>query len=507
MKPRLERWEILVSCAIIAAGLALRLHLALITYLNPDEAMHALLSFGTWSEVLRQSLLVTHPPLLILITHSVLSVSQSELALRLVPVLAGSVFPILAFLWLRRIAGPMAAMMALFLLTMAPQTISVSAQLRSYTLAFLFLCASLLLLDWALAGDRWWKMALFNLALWGCIVSDYSMAWFVGSVAIYALMRLGPSSPQVKAVWAAGQILSFALYVAFLKIQVQALRAAHDDAGWLDGAFPASGELLVFAVANTVKQFAYLMASIPLGVAALVGFAISMFSLWTGRTRIEPRRARSLAALLTIPFLLGIAGAFAHVFPYGRSRHTLVLGFFIAIGVSIFVGMLPRRVSLAILCVALLLTPLWLWKGDVDPMDLASGRNRKVLLTAAIDYMRATIPPNTTIFTEGETALILTYYLGPHPRVFFPTSSLLFPNSGGFFERPLGAAWRIAGRDYKYETIGAYEEALRAFRRHYELRDDDPVWVLDGGWNTVSRPPDPAVPFTQAIRIFQAGAR
>jgi predicted membrane-bound mannosyltransferase len=127
---------------VFIVGLVLRLRLALLTYLNPDEALQALLAFGNWGDVLRNTLKVTHPPLLILITHAISLISRTEFALRLVPVLAGRLFPVALFAWLRRVAGRMAAMAALLLLTLAPHLVGVSAQLRSYTLALLFLSAS-----------------------------------------------------------------------------------------------------------------------------------------------------------------------------------------------------------------------------------------------------------------------------------------------------------------------------------------------------------------------------
>lgn len=127
MKRGFERWEIIFVAVVFLAGLALRLRLALFTYLNPDEAVNALLSFGTWGYALSNWVKETHPPLLMVITHAVSLISRKEIALRLVPVLAGSLFPLLFSVWLRRVSGRVAAMTALFLLTLAPHLIAVSA--------------------------------------------------------------------------------------------------------------------------------------------------------------------------------------------------------------------------------------------------------------------------------------------------------------------------------------------------------------------------------------------
>jgi hypothetical protein len=503
MKSDYDRWETTFMGVVFTAGLVLRLRLALLNYLNPDEALDALLAFGTWGDAFRNSLKVTHPPLLMVITHAVSLISRTELALRLVPVLAGSLFPLLLFAWLRRVAGMMAAMAALFLLTLAPHLITVSAQLRSYTLALLFLSASLVVLEEALESNRWRAMAVYNVLLWLCILSDYSMAWFAGAAGLYALLGLRGSSARVKATWAAGQLAALALYGVLFTVQVRRYRGGGIEreavSDWLRGAFPKPGEMLVFPFAGTLKQFAYLMASVPIGGLALVLFAAALLSLWVGRTSIERSKARALAVLLVAPFALAIVGAYAHQFPYGRTRHTLVIGLFAATGIAVFFQTLPRRTAMATLWGAVLLTPLWHWRAGQDPQDIGSDRNRKELILQCLDYMRAAIPPDAVIFTEHETLWMLAYYAGHNE----------LPKGSGtrqFSETLLGGRWRVATMDYRYVTPDAYRGALAVFRRQYELGEPEPVWVLDGGWDVVSVPPDEGRPFTRAVRVFQAVA-
>jgi Dolichyl-phosphate-mannose-protein mannosyltransferase len=494
----LTRWEIAFLTVVFVAGLALRLRLALTTYLNPDEALQALLSFAGWPQVWRNSLTVTHPPLLILITHLVSMVSRTGIAVRMVPILAGSLFPVVLFVWLRRVAGIGAGMTAMFLLTLAPHLVTVSAQLRSYTLALLLLSASLLALDHAIDTGRWQTMWVFNVLLWACIFSDYSMAWFAGAAGVYALLRLRGSSAAIKLSWAAGQAVALALFGTLYVLQVRHFRdsSASMEAltEWLQGAFPEPRTLLIFPFSNTLKQFAYLADSVPLGLAALLMFATAVILLWTGRTTIGREKSRALALLLAVPFLLGIAGAYARAFPYGRTRHTLVLGLFAAAGIGIFMEQCRPRIAAAILWAALLLTPLWHHYGPEDPQDISTDRFRKQWMIDFREYMHAHIPPDALIFTEGETLLMLAYYEGGVPLV----------SSRGFTEVRLGGRWRAVMRDYKYNTPQEYTAAMRAFRAQYWIPEPAPVWVIDGGWDVVSGPPDPALPFTKAIRIFQS---
>lgn len=395
------RWEVALAGAVFLAGLVLRLRLAATTYLNPDEAYHALLSTSNWRDLWNNSLTVAHPPLLILVAHMALMLSRSELAVRLVPVLAGSLFPVLIYVWLRKVSGRMAAMAALLLLTLAPHLVEVSAQLRSYTLAFLLLAAALLALERALDEDRWQWMVAYSVLLCLCILSDYSMAFFVGAAGVYCLLRIANRPGAVKAAWAAGQLAAAALYGALFVMQVRSLSGGGIEraavSGWLYGAFPRPGEMWAFPFVNTVKPFAYLMASIPAGAVALAMFVAAAALLCTGRTGSDRGKARGLAALLVVPFLLNMAGAYSHFFPYGRSRHSLVVGLFAACGVGIFVETLPRRLAITVLWGALLLTPIWYKAADRDQQNIAPDRNQKVLMVECLDYMHRHIPPNTLV--------------------------------------------------------------------------------------------------------------
>jgi hypothetical protein len=500
MKPGLDRWEIAFVILVFTVGLILRLRPALTTYLNPDEALQALLAFGSWKDTLLGSLTVTHPPLLIVMIHAISLFSRTELALRLIPVLSGSLFPVFLFVWLRRLAGNTAAMAVLFLLTMAPHLITLSAQLRSYTPALLFLSASLVVLEQALESGRWRLMVGYSVLLWLCILSDYSMAWYVAGVGLYALLRLRGAPVRVRAAWAVGQAIALSLYVLLYLIQIRSFRGGsiEQDAvtDWLWYAFPTPGRMLAFPFVNTLKQLTYLMASTGLGLLAAVLFAAAIPLLWTGRTTVERNTARALAVLLVVPFAFAILGAYARQFPYGSTRHTVVLGTLASIGIAIALGALPRRVAIATLWGTLFLTPFWLRSANWDKLDIATDRNGKQLILQCVDYLRATIPPGALIFSERETLLVLSYYYGQ-------TQALPLTIPGHFSETMLAGRWRVAVADERYPTAEAYRAGLAAFRQHYGLAENASVWVLDGGWVAPSAPPDEKRPFTNAVRVFQ----
>jgi len=498
VKRRAERWEVLFLTVLFAAGLALRLRLALTTYLNPDEALEALIAFERgWRHTFRVALTIPHPPLLLMMVHAISFLGRSEMVVRILPVLAGSLFPLAVYLWLRRIAGNIAGLFAALLLTFAPHLIGLSAELRSYTLALFFIAASLAVFEEAIStASRGW-MWIFNLLLWAAILSDYTAACFACAMGVYALLRLGKSPRALKIDWAAGQAISIAMYGLLFWFQVRRIESygmgAEARNGWLSAEFPHRATALLFPFRNTVDEFRFLMASATLGAMACFLFFAALWLLWTGRTRIDISISRAIAALLILPFLFGIAEAYAGVFPYGGSRHTAIIIMFAAMGVAITLGSLPRRMGIASLCAAVLLAPLWMVyaepENNIDPT-----RNRKELLHQCLDYMHAAIPSGATIFTEQETLLIVAFYEG---------SGVPLRDYSRYLENSIGG-WRVVVHDYDYTTYDQFAQALAAFRADYGLRDGDPVWVLDGGWYTVSRPPDPARPFTRAVRVFQS---
>ena len=147
---RAENWlnahTSLLAVAIVLCGLIWRLHRAASFYLNPDEAFSYVLAarqdwHGLWG-FYQNAVKSAHPPFLILVLRGVLRIGHSELALRLASVLAGASFPWLVMLWVRQLAGSAASLCALLLLTFSPTLIGLSAEVRPYALAFLFMSAS-----------------------------------------------------------------------------------------------------------------------------------------------------------------------------------------------------------------------------------------------------------------------------------------------------------------------------------------------------------------------------
>src|SRR5438270_12949419 len=96
--------------ALIATGFVLRLRLAWMTFLNPDEALHYFLAHQPSLKLAYEASLTTaHPPLMILFLHYWSFLVSSEVFLRLPFVIAGLFFCWVMFLWLGKVAGKNAA--------------------------------------------------------------------------------------------------------------------------------------------------------------------------------------------------------------------------------------------------------------------------------------------------------------------------------------------------------------------------------------------------------------
>src|ERR1700693_1276087 len=151
---------------LTAGGLAARLVLAHLTFLNPDEALHYLLSAEpSLALAYLASLTTAHPPVLILFLHYWRLLGISEFVLRLPSVLAGTAFCWIMFLWLRRIADRTTALVGLALLSFSPSLISLSSENRQYSLLLFFCATSLYFLDRAIEENSAGMILFSSLSL------------------------------------------------------------------------------------------------------------------------------------------------------------------------------------------------------------------------------------------------------------------------------------------------------------------------------------------------------
>ncbi len=179
---------------MLGAGFFLRLRLAWLTFLNPDEALHYFLAHQPSLKLAYDASLTTaHPPLMILFLHYWSLLGRSELFLRIPFVIAGTFFCWVMFLWIRKVAGRTAACFGLAMFLFAPSLISLSAEIRQYSFLLFFCACSLYWLELALENDAdksVQSMIFSAAALYLALLTHYSAMIFAAAVGIYGLLSL-----------------------------------------------------------------------------------------------------------------------------------------------------------------------------------------------------------------------------------------------------------------------------------------------------------------------------
>src|SRR5690348_8980629 len=109
---------------MLVTGLVIRLWQAHAIFLNPDEALHYLLSVQpSLSLTYQETLGTAHPPLYIVFLHYWGYLGNSEFFLRLPSVLTSMGFYCMVFLWLQKVVNRKAALIAMIMLLFSPAMI------------------------------------------------------------------------------------------------------------------------------------------------------------------------------------------------------------------------------------------------------------------------------------------------------------------------------------------------------------------------------------------------
>ena len=122
-------------------------------------------------------------------------------------------------------------------------------------------------------------MILFSLSLYGALLTHYSALLFAGTMGLYMLVRLRPYARRGRlvVVWGAGQIGGIAIAAYYLLTHVARLRksgmAQQIAETWLrKSTFHAGDHVVVFAVAQTLRVFTYLLSHGLVGTLCAIGF-------------------------------------------------------------------------------------------------------------------------------------------------------------------------------------------------------------------------------------------
>jgi hypothetical protein len=416
------------------AGASMRLWLAARTFLNPDEALHYLVAAQpSFSQTYAVSLTTAHPPLMFFLLHAWVRLGSTELFLRLPFVFAGVLFGWMIFLWVRRVAGQPTALFALALTLLSPTLVGLSAEVRQYSFLLLLCAACLYAFERGLQerSDAW--VALSACGLWLALLTHYSALIFAAGAGVYGFWRVfggHASSPRTKTVWIVGQVIALGVCAVLFTTQVATLRRtgvpAEIAATWLSQStfHPGTDHFLTFAVTKTIRLFRYFFSHGSIGVLMLVLFLVALVALFFGKPRIQYPRSR--AVLLSLPFALALAADRAGFYPYGGTRHDIILALFaipgIAIGVDLLGGgIFGLRSKMALLLLFLMVCNIF---AAPTPPVIRPKNQRPSLMNEAISIFHSQ-PDGSVILADYQGSLVLEYYLcgkqgwlpfGPTPR-------------------------------------------------------------------------------------------
>jgi hypothetical protein len=383
-------------------------------FLNPDEAWHFLLSQrDSLPATYRISLTTAHPPLYLLFLHVWTYLGRSEVWLRMPSILAGTAACWITYLWMRMVSRR-AALIGLALLLFLPTTISLSAEVRQYAVLLCFCSGTLYEFDMALARSSVLRMALSAMALWFALLTHYSALLFAPAFALYALLRLLSSAPKLKitVTWIAGQLAATA-FVAFLffthirKLRSSGLTQQIADTWLRASLFHSQGEhAWRFLASNTVRLFRFTFSHGTIGVIGFVVFAYAIFTLARGQ---QPKH-KQIAFLLLLPFLLTMLAGLLSVYPYGGTRHDFLLAWLVVIGISFGLAFLrlDRRILFPAVAVGLIVCHVF--SSPTPPFITFKNQDRN-LMREAVQTIRQQAAPGTTLLTDYEGGLLLSYYL------------------------------------------------------------------------------------------------
>jgi hypothetical protein len=278
---------------------------------------------------------------------------SGELAVRLLPFLAGSLALVLFWRWTRRLLDPFACLCAVGYLAVAIWPVSMSTLLKPYS--FDLLMPMLLLVPatcWLLAPDRpGWLMLLTALTPL-TMLGSYPAAFVAGAVALALVGPAWRQGWQARG-WFAAYVLamlgSFALALHVGNNQLHSTTNGVDTAAGMDwywnDSFPPSSpwDVPLWLLVQTSGQ----MTAYPVGGSNGASLAtVAMCVL--GCALLVRRRSWAKLTLCVAPILLNLLAAFLHRYPYGASGR---LSQHLAPGICLLAGLglsdLVRRLDVS----------------------------------------------------------------------------------------------------------------------------------------------------------------
>jgi hypothetical protein len=494
-RPKLEEtfnhYSDWVAECVVVVGFCWRAWLAHATFFNVDEAWHySVANQDSLLHAYRASLALYHPPLLTFILYFWKMLGTSDLVLRLPCVIAGAVFCWLYYKWLGSILGRTVAWVGLLLVTFLPTLIGMSADLRQYSLLLMFSAGALCCLERALEKNSASTMLLSSGCLLLAMLSHYSAFLFAASIGVYAIVRMFTqrASVGVIAAWSAGQVMGLALGGFLYVTQIARLRATDTGvqpiqrfADWYIPQFyfhPGHDRLLLFLFRGTFGIFRFVFAWVVIGHLATVLFVAGIVLLLLQTSWPARVPGRLLGLLLLIPFVLNCVAVAAGLYPYGRTRHCILLAIFGIAGVSVSLVTIAKQragLAMALSVGAIVLCQVFGTEPWRDMQPLADRRHQH--MDRALEFIQREVSPQDVIYLNQGTELQLAQYLCDQKPV-------VRDRSVAGFESFQCHGFRVISTfpDDDAVLLDTFPSKWREMARGYSLKPGTKVWIVEGGW-------------------------
>jgi hypothetical protein len=488
-----ENWWVahsgMLAATVVALGFLLRVRAASGTFLNPDEALHFMAANkASLAAAYRASLDTAHPPLLIVVLNLWRGFGTSELTLRLLSIIAGTVFCWAAFRWLTTILGRTTGWISLIFLTFLPPMIELSAEIRQYALLLCFSALAAYFLERAFAENSVDKMLLSCLFLYLAMLSHFSGILFAGALAGYSLARLIGQrlSGIMLAVWAAGQAAALGLFIFLYWTHIAQLKASEVANRYMQAVMRnsyfhwGSDHLFLFIFARTFGVFQFVFGQLAVGDIAGLLFLAGVVILLKQETLpgASQPTSRELGLLLLLPFGLNCAAAIADLYPYGGTRHSAFLAPFAVAGVCFTLARLGRhRIVPGVAAALLIVAACHLFGAPHRPYMVREDQS-SANMSAAMNFIQRQVSPTDVIFVDFQTSYLLRHYLCRERTAAFDAaiSSFRTLKCGGY---------NIISTDYETNifTAETFLSRWREMVRLDSLKPGDTVWVFQAGWD------------------------
>jgi len=472
---------------LLLFGFGIRLWFAHAFFLNPDEALHYLLSLQPDLRVTYEATLPTsHPPLYIVFLHYWGYLGHSEFFLRLPSVLAATAFCWFVFRWVKLIATESAALICLALLLFSPSLLYVSTELRQYAFVLLFSGASLYFLELGLMKNSVRATIISGLSLWLALLTHYSAALVALTLGIYALWRIVAANPPrtVVATWVTVQTVALAIAAILFRTQILQLKTrgrfamAAETYLKRSSFHPGQEHALGFLSRATIRLFHYFFSQGAVGLAALLLFVFAIVLMVRDRQRSSQYpTSGQLAFLMTFPLLVNGVFGLRDIYPYGGTRHSSYLAMFIFPGLAIALARLKASRSwIKPVAIGLVLLLCNIFPSPTGEYIRHADQSRKQI-ESATNFLRQNAGSGSLIVTDNQGGLLLSYYL---------CGSKVVPFSGlvqHFSEAQCGDM-RVFSLDPRQWIFHArtFPDDLRALKSAFNLPSAQRLWIFQSGW-------------------------